>query len=75
MKLDVIDTSKKKIGEIDLPTQFSEDVRPDLIKKAVEVVQANNKQPYGAKEGAGMRASATLSKRRKKYRGSYGVGI
>ncbi|MEA3347309.1 MAG: 50S ribosomal protein L4 [Candidatus Auribacterota bacterium] len=73
MKLINIDGKEK--GDVDLPLQFKEEVRKDLIKKAVEVIQANNKQPYGAKIGAGMRASANLSKRRHKYRGCYGHGI
>ena len=75
MKLDILDISKKKIGEIDLPTQFDEDIRPDLIKRAVLALQSNRRQPYGSMKEAGKRASSTLSKRRRKYRGSYGFGI
>ncbi|MFC1754288.1 50S ribosomal protein L4, partial [Thermoproteota archaeon] len=75
MKLDVLSISKTTVGKKDLPSQFSELVRPDLIKRAVETVQANTRQPYGSKKGAGMRASAELSRRRRKYRGSYGKGI
>ena len=61
--------------EISLPTHFSEEIRPDLIKRAVLVIQANKRQQYGADPRAGMEYSASLSKRRRAYRGSYGRGI
>lgn len=58
-----------------LPIQFAEQFRPDLIKRAVEAIWSHDRQPYGADPRAGKRASANLSKRRRKYRGSYGKGI
>ena len=75
MKLKILDTKNAEKGSMDLPQIFDEQVRPDLIKRAVEVIQANKRQPYGAAPGAGKRASAELSRRRRKYRGSYGHGI
>lgn len=57
------------------PSQFDEKIRSDLIKKAVLVIQSNKRQRYGAKTDAGMRASAKVSRRRRKYRGAYGRGI
>lgn len=75
MKLKIVDQEKKETGSKDLPKQFSEPVRKDLIKRAVAVLQANRRQRYGAKPEAGKRPSASLSKRRRKYRGSYGLGI
>ncbi|MBN4048983.1 50S ribosomal protein L4 [archaeon AH-315-M20] len=75
MKLDIFETTKNKTGEIDLPRQFSEEIRPDLIKRAVLALQSSKQQPYGASPQAGKRASAILSKRRRAYRGSYGFGI
>ncbi len=75
MKLDILYISKNKTGEINLPTQFDEDIRSDLIKRAVLALQSNRRQPYGAKAEAGKRASVKLSKRRRKYRGMYGFGI
>jgi len=75
MKLDVLDISKKKTREIDLPVQFNEDVRPDLVKRAVLALQSTERQAYGTMKEAGKRASANLSKRRRKYRGMYGFGI
>jgi large subunit ribosomal protein L4e len=68
-------TNKGEKGkEVDLPKHFSEEIRPDLIKRAVLVIQANKRQQYGADVRAGMDYSATLSRRRKDYRGGYGTG-
>ncbi|MBI2651259.1 50S ribosomal protein L4 [Candidatus Woesearchaeota archaeon] len=75
MKLNVLDISRKKVGEINLPKQFHEGIRTDLISRAVLAVQSNKRQPYGAMPRAGLRHSTTLSKRRRRYRGSYGFGI
>ena len=75
MKMDILSRKNENKGSVDLPSQFNEPVRPDLIKKAVLVVAGNNRQPYGAKPNAGMRASAELSRRRHDYRGSYTHGI
>jgi len=75
MKLPIYDQKNAKTGEQELPSQFSEPFRPDLIKKAVLTLQNNARQKYGAKPEAGKRHSAELSRRRRKYRGSYGHGI
>ena len=75
MKLIIVSSSAQKMGEVMLPPQFSEPVDTALIKRSVEVLQASARQPYGAKKGAGLRASATLSRKRRDYRGSYGRGI
>jgi len=75
MKADILSTKGQKVKTIDLPSQFSEEIRPDVIKRAVLVVQSNKRQPYGADPRAGKNYSAKLSRRRRKYRGSYGHGI
>jgi len=75
MKLDILDISRNKVGEVDLPVQFNEDIREDLVKRSFLVLQSNKRQSYGAMTEAGKRASANLSKRRRKYRGMYGFGI
>lgn len=74
MKLTIMNQQEKK-GERELPHQFGEPIREDLIHRAVITLQSNKRQPYGAAKEAGMRASANVSKRRRKYRGSYGIGI
>ncbi len=43
----------KVIKEIELPACFSVEYRPDLIIKAVNIMRANRRQPYGAKKDAG----------------------
>lgn len=75
MELHILNKENGEQGKQKLPVQFAESVRADLIKRAVLAEQASNRQRYGVKEGAGMRVSAKLSRRRRKYRGGYGVGI
>ncbi|MBI1935159.1 50S ribosomal protein L4 [Candidatus Woesearchaeota archaeon] len=75
MKISILDLSGQKIRDVELPSQFSEEFRPDLIQRAVLAVQSNKRQPYAASRLAGKRPAAKLSRRRRKYRGSYGIGI
>ncbi|MGM5482875.1 MAG: 50S ribosomal protein L4 [Nanobdellota archaeon] len=75
MKLPVLDITNKEVGNIELPNHFSSDIRSDLVKKAVQAINANTRQPYGANVRAGLRQSAELSRRRNTYRGAYGHGI
>lgn len=75
MDVKILTKENAENGKVKLPSQFDEVVRTDLIKKAVLAVQANKRQKYGNKPDAGMRHSAKLSRRRRKYRGGYGAGI
>jgi large subunit ribosomal protein L4e len=75
MKAKICTNKGEKGKEINLPKQFSEEIRTDLIKRAVLAIQANKRQPYGGFLRAGLDYSATLSRRRRDYRGSYGKGI
>ncbi|MEK6968978.1 MAG: 50S ribosomal protein L4 [Nanoarchaeota archaeon] len=75
MKLKILDSQNKKTGEMSMPSQFSEEIRPDLIKRAVQALQSAARQLYGATPLAGLRHSSKLTKRRRKYRGCYGLGI
>ena len=75
MKVAILNKTKQKAGERELPLQFGESYRPDLIKRAVLALLSAARQPYGAHVGAGKRHSSTVSKRRRDYRGSYGFGI
>jgi len=75
MKLKILDAKNNEKGSMSLPKQFSEEIRPDLVKRAVFAIESNIRQPYGAKVGAGMRSSAKVSRRRRDYKGSYGHGI
>lgn len=75
MKADVLDLEGKKSKSIELPIQFNEEYRPDLIKNACLVVQASKRQPYGADASAGKKYSAKLSRRRRDFKTAYGRGI
>ncbi len=75
MKIPIMSIAKTEIGKSDLPIQFHEEIRPDIIKKAVEVIQACRRQPYGTDPRAGQKVSAKISRRRRDYKGSYGHGI
>jgi large subunit ribosomal protein L4e len=75
MKTNVYNLEGERVKEIELPSVFSEEIRPDVIKRAGLVLQSAKRQRYGANPRAGMEYSAKLSKRRKDYRGSYGKGI
>lgn len=75
MKADILSLEGKKLKSIDLPKQFSEEYRPDLIKKSVLSIRSKLRQSYGASPEAGKGYSAKVSKRRKNYKGCYGHGI
>lgn len=74
MELKILNKEAKEIGKIALPVQFKEPVRSDLVKRAVLAIQANNRQSYGASEEAGLRAVVYVSKRRRAYKTTYGIG-
>ncbi|MEK6826547.1 MAG: 50S ribosomal protein L4 [Nanoarchaeota archaeon] len=75
MKADLYGIDGKKIKSVELPEQFNEPIREDLIKRTVLSLQAGKRTPYGAKRYAGMRQAVEISKRRRKFKGSYGKGI
>ncbi len=75
MKIPLFSLEKKKSGERKLPAQLLEPYRPDLIQRAVRALQSASRQAYGKKIMAGMRHSTTVSKRRRDYKTSYGVGM
>jgi large subunit ribosomal protein L4e len=58
MKGRVLSLKGKTRKRVDLPELFEEFYRPDLIKKAVVVSQANRRQSYGPQPTAGLKTSA-----------------
>jgi len=46
------------VKDIELPAMFSEEYRPDLIKKAVMALQSTRRQPHGSYPYAGICSSA-----------------
>lgn len=75
MKLKIFNKDNAEKGTVDLPIQFNEDIRPNLIKRAVLSLQSKARQPYGTDVEAGKKHSVRVSRRRRDYRGSYGQGI
>ena len=75
MKIKILSMARAEKGTANLPAQFNEPVRQDLIKRAVLAIYANSRQPYGADPEAGKKSHAKLSRRRRAYKGSYGHGI
>ena len=70
----IYDLQGKVKADKKLPQQFSEPLRQDLIARAVQVIHGNTRQPYGSAPDAGKRASAYVSKRRRDFRTTYGIG-
>ncbi|MFB6295152.1 MAG: 50S ribosomal protein L4 [Candidatus Nanohaloarchaea archaeon] len=70
--VDVHGTDGEEAGEVDLPLQFKERVRPDIIKKAVLAAQSNRRQAYGADEESGLKHVTHWKKRSRAYRGIRG---
>tara|TARA_Y100000310_G_scaffold265631_1_gene276778 strand:- start:11523 stop:12308 length:786 start_codon:yes stop_codon:yes gene_type:complete len=77
MKTKIFDKSGKAKGSIDLPKNFSANIRGDILAKAFESQKGIYAQAYGAKEGAGAQYSASgiSKKRRHVWKGTYGKGI
>ncbi|MBI4095427.1 MAG: 50S ribosomal protein L4 [DPANN group archaeon] len=74
MKVQIYKTSGEKTSEIELPFQFSEPVREDLIKRAALAIRAGMRQLYGTDPEAGTRQGRPTSKRRHRYTTTYGRG-
>ena len=57
-----------------LPVQFQERVRPDIVKRAVLSIQSKNRQSYGADERAGKKHVTRWRQRNNAYRSKKGRG-
>lgn len=75
MKVNVVDAEKGTVGQVELPQQFDEEFHPDLIARAVLSIESKARQHYGSDPEAGKRYSAKLSRRRRNFKGAYGIGI
>ena len=75
MKAKLLDKTGKVKGEIEMPKNFSAEIRPDILLKVFEAQKV--KQPFGAKvgAGAGYSASGILKHRRHVWKTAYGRGI
>lgn len=75
MELKILNLEKAEKGKKKLPDQFREPVRGDIIKRAFLALASTRIQAFGNDPRAGKKASAKLSRRRRDYKGSYGLGI
>ncbi|MCD6109035.1 50S ribosomal protein L4 [Euryarchaeota archaeon ex4484_162] len=63
MKVNIYDLNGEVKNKIELPDIFSHPVRPDVIKKAFDILRANKRQPYGVDPTAGKKhATASAGK-------------
>lgn len=74
MKAQITSVTGTKKGEVTLPFQFHENVRPDIIKRAFLAQETHKLQAYGTSPDAGFRHATRISKRRKDYKGTWGKG-
>jgi large subunit ribosomal protein L4e len=59
---------------MNLPSQFDERVRPDIVKRAALSIKSKNRQSYGAEEDAGLKHVTRWRNRRRSYRSRKGKG-
>jgi large subunit ribosomal protein L4e len=67
MKGNVYSLSGDVLKQVELPSAFSEPVRPDLIRRAVISEQTHEYQPKGAYKHAGVETSADYKGRKEDY--------
>lgn len=75
MKAQLYSSKGEKKSQVDLPKNFSVQIRTDIVKKYFEADKFI--QPYGPFQFAGLRqsASGTISHQRHDWKGHYGRGI
>lgn len=75
MKADIFSLDGSKTKSVDIPEQFTEEYRPDLIRRVFLAFMSHARQPYGAFPEAGKRQVVNIPKRRRALKTSYGHGI
>jgi large subunit ribosomal protein L4e len=75
MKATIKTLTGESKGTLDLPHQFDEPIREDLIKRAVHAMQSNSRRKYGTDPEAGKKYSSKISRRRRDYKTAYGMGV
>ncbi|AEA46995.1 50S ribosomal protein L4 [Archaeoglobus veneficus] len=58
MKANVLNLNGEVVEEIELPVVFKEELRPDIIRKAVHAIQSHRRQPYGPNPLSGINYAA-----------------
>lgn len=67
MKSAILSVDGKKAGDIELPKQFSETFRPDIIRRAFDAYRSAVRQAYGTDHEAGLRTAAKYMGKRSAY--------
>src|SRR3989338_59927 len=77
MKAHLYSKEGKQKSQIELPHQFSVNVRNDLVQKLINSLVFISSQPYAPNPEAGKRHSASgiISHKRHDWKGHYGRGI
>ncbi|VVB76544.1 50S ribosomal protein L4 [Candidatus Tiddalikarchaeum anstoanum] len=75
MKGTVYSIKGEKEGELELPAQFSEDYQPVIITRAFNANMSQTYMHKGLDIFAGFKHVTRTSKRRRKFRTTYGYGI
>ncbi|NYZ79536.1 50S ribosomal protein L4 [Candidatus Micrarchaeota archaeon] len=75
MKVHVYSIDGNPVEELELPHQFSEEIREEVISRAVIAEQSRKYQPKGAFKLAGMQTSAEYMGRKENYRSIKNKGI
>ncbi len=73
--VDVFSLENKKVGEVELPELFKNEIRPDVIMKAFLAEQSNEFQLKYVDPLAGKRKAAVLMKTRRTFKTVYGHGM
>ena len=74
MKAEVFDLQGKPTGQVELPTQFDEEVRGDLINRAFHAQATLYLQPKGSDPRAGLKTTAEYYGRRHAWRQTINTG-
>lgn len=72
---EVLSLENKKIAELELPSVFKEEIRPDVIMKAFLAEQSRGFQLKYVDPLAGKRKAAVLMKTRRTFKTTYGHGM
>lgn len=74
MKIDVLDLQGNKAESMELPLQFTEEIRGDLIKRAFHAYASLFYQPKGSDPRAGLKTTAEYYGRRHAWRQTINTG-
>lgn len=77
MKAKIYDEKGKEKGTVELPKNFTQRIREDILSKVFEAQRQVYSSSYGSKIGAGGQYSASgiSKKKRHDWKGTYGKGI